>query len=207
MMQAHEITLYELEKRLNLQVTTAANFFTEWLEPITLTEEEKTKCDRIRSQFMRQVLYRRKTIEVLVKMLVLSPLLDIAGFYQDPFDISAEDPIIIDEEDNNDPVRGRLDVLVFNSELWIAEIEAKGLKFSTYAAIPQTLAYMYASPNSHDHPIFGMITNGNNFLFLKMEKTRQPEYAWSAKFSLLDPRKNSLYEVLGILKRLSTKIL
>jgi hypothetical protein len=206
MMQAHEITLYELEERLNLQVANDVNFFTEWLEPIALTEEEKTKCDRIRSQFMRQVLYRRKTIEVLVKMLVLSPLLDVAGFYQDPFDISAEDPIIIDEEDNNEPVRGRLDVLVFNSELWIAVIEAKGLKFSTYAAIPQTLAYMYASPNSQAHPTFGMVTNGNNFLFLKMEKSSQPEYAWSAEFSLLDPRENSLYEVLGILKHLATKI-
>lgn len=83
-MQANEITLYELEERLNLQVATDSNFFTEWLEPIPLSEEEKAKCDRIRNQFMRQVLYRRKTIEVLVKMLVLSPLLDIAGFYQDP---------------------------------------------------------------------------------------------------------------------------
>ena len=205
-MQANEITLYELEERLNLQVATDSNFFTEWLEPIPLSEEEKAKCDRIRNQFMRQVLYRRKTIEVLVKMLVLSPLLDIAGFYQDPFDISAEDPVIIDEEDNSEPVRGRLDVLVFNSELWIAVIEAKGLKFSTYSAIPQTLAYMYASPNQPTHPTFGMVTNGNNFLFLKMEKSRQPEYAWSAEFSLLDPRENPLYEVLGILKRLSTKI-
>jgi hypothetical protein len=197
-MQANETTLYELEERLQLQVANDPNFFHEWQEPIALTEAEKTKCDRIRSQFMRQVLYRRKTIEVLVKMLVLSPLLDLAGFYQDP--------IVIEEEDNSEPVRGRLDLLVFNSELWITVIEAKGLKFSTYAAIPQTLAYMYASPNSQAHPTFGMVTNGNNFLFLKMAKSNQPEYAWSAEFSLLDPRENSLHTVLGILKRLSTKI-
>lgn len=61
-MQANEITLYELEERLNLQVATDSNFFTEWLEPIALSEEEKAKCDRIRNQFMRQVLYRRQIL-------------------------------------------------------------------------------------------------------------------------------------------------
>jgi len=59
----------------------------------------------------------------------------------------------------------------------------------TYAAIPQTLAYMYVwQPQHSDYSTFNMVTNGSNFLFLKMEKSRQPEYAWSTEFSLLDPR-------------------
>jgi hypothetical protein len=50
-------------------------------------------------------------------------------------------------------------------------------------------------------PTFGMITNGNEFLFLKA--TRQPtaEYANSRLFSLVNPS-NELYTVLQVLKRL-----
>jgi hypothetical protein len=49
---------------------------------------------------------------------------------------------------------------------------------------------------------FGMITNGNEFLFLK---TAQNEYANSLLFSLVNPN-NELYEVLQILKQLASKI-
>jgi hypothetical protein len=50
-------------------------------------------------------------------------------------------------------------------------------------------------------PTFGLITNGNEFLFLKA--TRQPtaEYANSRLFSLVNPS-NELYTVLQVLRRL-----
>ena len=51
-------------------------------------------------------------------------------------------------------------------------------------------------------PTFGMITNGNEFLFLK---TSQQEYANSRLFSLVNPD-NELYSVLQLLKHLGTKI-
>jgi hypothetical protein len=49
---------------------------------------------------------------------------------------------------------------------------------------------------------FGMITNGNEFLFLK---TSQNEYANSRLFSLVNPN-NELHEVLKTLKHLGSKI-
>jgi hypothetical protein len=52
------------------------------------------------------------------------------------------------------------------------------------------------------HPTFGMITNGNEFLFLKASHTPTVQYRTSKLFSLINPQ-NELYEVLGILKRLS----
>ena len=51
---------------------------------------------------------------------------------------------------------------------------------------------------AREQPTFGMITNGNEFLFLK---ARQHEYGNSRLFSLVNPD-NELYGVLQILKRL-----
>ncbi|NJR69694.1 MAG: restriction endonuclease subunit R, partial [Synechococcales cyanobacterium CRU_2_2] len=49
-------------------------------------------------------------------------------------------------------------------------------------------------------PSFGLITNGNEFLFLKA--TREPaQYANSRLFSLINPN-NELHQVLNILKDL-----
>jgi len=47
----------------------------------------------------------------------------------------------------------------------------------------------------------GLITNGKNFLFVKLVRQPEPYYAMSRLFSLLNPGKE-LYKVLGILKRL-----
>lgn len=67
-------------------------------------------------------------------------------------------------------------------------------------AIPQALAYMLGNLETAQ-PTFGMITNGNEFLFLK--STRQPaaEYANYRLFSLVNPS-NELYIVLQVLKQL-----
>lgn len=61
---------------------------------------------------------------------------------------------------------------------------------------------MLANPNPHK-PVFGLITNGGNFIFVKLAREGStPQYALSRVFSLLNPG-NDLYDVLGVLKRLS----
>jgi len=46
---------------------------------------------------------------------VLSPLLDLAGFYQPPFEIETETPIRISAEDDGVIVKGNIDVLLCKS--------------------------------------------------------------------------------------------
>ncbi|MEJ1932379.1 restriction endonuclease subunit R, partial [Nostoc sp. NIES-2111] len=62
-------------------------------------------------------------------------------------------------------------------------------------------AYMLASPHK-EKPVFGLLTNGSHFLFLKLTKIDIPMYDVSDEFTLLK-RKNELYEVIAILKNLS----
>jgi hypothetical protein len=45
--------------------------------------------------------------------------------------------------------------------------------------------------------------NGSDFIFLKLTRVNQPEYAFSDQFTLLR-RENELYKVLTILKKLGT---
>jgi hypothetical protein len=49
----------------------------------------------------------------------------------------------------------------------IAIIESKRFGFSVFQALPQTLAYMMANPNPAS-PIFSLVTNGEDFLFVKL---------------------------------------
>ncbi len=70
--------------------------------------------------------------------------------------------------------------------------------FSLTKALPQALSYMLSSPN---RPCFGLITNGSDFVFIKLDQTEQPVYATSKVFSLLAPG-NELVDVLRVLKHL-----
>jgi hypothetical protein len=59
---------------------------------------------------------------------------------------------------------------------------------------------MLASPQS-DRALFGMATNADEFVFLKLSQGDEPQYDASRTFSLF-PRRHELGEVLRILKRL-----
>ena len=60
---------------------------------------------------------------------------------------------------------------------------------------------MMAAPLNQD-PLFGMVTNGNTYLFLKVSRQGQREYDFSEVYTLLS-RRNHLYDVLQILKRIA----
>jgi predicted type IV restriction endonuclease len=142
-------------------------------------------------------------------MVVLAPLLDLAGLYRRPFRITTETSIEIELEDEDRCIRGRIDVLVVRDSLWLVVIESKRSDFSVSRALPQTLAYMLGNPQA-DRATFGLITNGTEFMFLKTqqretgetEATRLSQYATSRLFSLFNPG-NELAQVLVILKHLA----
>ncbi|NJN89346.1 MAG: restriction endonuclease subunit R [Leptolyngbyaceae cyanobacterium RM2_2_4] len=196
---AAEVTLRELKQTFGLQQAQVSTFFPEWFEThAALSEAEQQLLDRVKANFM-ELMEDPPMLENSVKMVVLAPLLDLAGFYHKPFRIETETSIDVELEDESTVIRGRIDVLVLKNRLWLLVIESKRSDFAVTRAIPQALTYMIGNPEAQ--PTFGMITNGNEFLFLKA--TRQPaaEYANSKLFSLVNPN-NDLYGVLQILKRL-----
>jgi len=194
---AKDVTLKELKQSFGLQI--APTFFTEWSEELAgLNEEEQHLLDRVKANFL-ELMEDPPMLENTVKIVVLAPLLDLAGFYHKPFRIETETSVALEMQDEETTIRGRIDVLVIKNRLWLLVIESKRSDFAVTRAIPQALAYMLSNSVQ---PTFGMITNGNEFLFLK---TSQHEYANSRLFSLVNPD-NELYAVLGILKHLGSKI-
>ena len=91
---ARDISLYELEEKFGLQLATDTNFFTEWTEIPTLTDGEQQAIARVKSNYLNLSKHRLMSEEA-VKMVVLSPLLDLAGFYQFPFEIETETSVEI----------------------------------------------------------------------------------------------------------------
>lgn len=198
---AAEVTLRTLKQSLNLQPATDARFFSEWqgeTEPIS--ESDQRALDRVKGNYL-DLLEDPPVLENSVKMVVLGPLLDLAGFYRRPFRITTETSIDIELEDENTVIRGRIDVLVLNQVLWLVVIESKRSDFAVTRALPQTLAYMLGNPDQ-TRPTFGFITNGTEFFFLKAQRQPTSQYATSKLFSLFNPG-NELYQVLSILKQLA----
>ena len=83
-------------------------------------------------------------------------------------------------------------------------IESKRSSFSLLEAVPQALVSMLAN-HSQDKPAFGLVTNGSDFIFLKLTKENQPKYAMSDQFTLLK-RESELHQVLSVLKNLSQSL-
>ncbi len=197
---ANEVTLGELKQAFGLQQSKDSAFFSEWLEVQTpLTETEQQFLDRVKANFV-ELMEDPPMLENSVKMVVLAPLLDLAGFYHKPFRIETEASMDVETEDEELVIRGRIDVLVLKNQLWLLVIESKRSDFAVTRAIPQALSYMLGNPQT-DKPTFGMITNGNDFLFLKANRQPVAQYANSRLFSLINPT-NELYSVLQILKQL-----
>lgn len=199
--QAQNINIVYLEEKFGLRLTDSDQFFTEWLDNLPgITDLEKQYLDRVKINYLSLV-KRRPISEEMVKMVVLSPLLDLADFYRPPFYVETENSIEIALEDEGEIVRGRIDVMVLKHQFWLLVIESKQSGFSLLTAIPQALAYMLANPNP-EKPAFGLVTNGDDFQFVKLTKQDTPQYALSDKFTL-SKRENELYKVLSILKKLS----
>ncbi len=193
-------TFSQLQTQFNFQRSTDDQFFPEWLNlDNSLTASEQQILDGIQQKYFYQ-LSDGQLGEETIKLIVLSPLLDLAGFFAPPFRFTTEATVQITAEQDEIIYWGRIDALVLLESLWVVVIESKETSFSLEMALPQTLAYMLAHPHCQ-RPVFGMVTNGGNFIFVKLQYQEFPQYELSNVFSLL-PRRNQLYEVLEILKEL-----
>ena len=192
-------TLRQVEEKLGLKLSDERQFFTEWMDDLpTLNETEEIRLEQVQQNYLYQIGYG-SLLEETIKMVVLSPLLELAGFYQSPYRFKTEVSVEIEAlGDNEEILRGRIDALVLQGKLWIVLIESKKTTFDLELAIPQTLAYMAANPKP-EQPLYGMITNGSSHLFVK---TLGKQYGVSDLFSTRSQYRNNLNEVLRILKYL-----
>jgi hypothetical protein len=196
--QANELTLSEVEDQFKLrQVLNDPTFFPEWQSSLPeLSQSELQNLDRVKTEFL--YLNKYPTLEDLVKMVVLSPLLSIAGFYQPPLRPVLEKRVDVAIQDGDRTVYGRIDILALLGQIWVAVIESKQAGFSLKDATAQNLFYMMANPNPQS-ATFGLVTNGSHFIFIKLLHSDRPQYAFSHEFSLFRTD-NELYTVCRILK-------
>ncbi len=190
-------TLGQIEKKLGIILSDDHSFFSEWLNlPATLSKEDQSRLNQIRQNYLYQST-NGLLLEETIKMVLLSPLLELAGFYQAPYQFRAEVSVEVSAIGDNDQIlRGRIDALVLQNRLWIVLIESKKAIFDLELALPQTLAYMAANPQP-SNLLFGMITNGSSYLFVKLFGQR---YGTSDLFATRPQHRNNLYEVLEILR-------
>jgi hypothetical protein len=259
--QAKDITLLELETEFRLQFVEDEQFFTElFVELPEITQLEKQQLDRVKASYANLLKYP-PLLENTVKMVVLSPLLDLADFYRrgrgeggreqgeqalplgseqsgagvqspallgrltgaeyklfpsfspllpapctlasfylSPFHVKSEKSVEIAAEDAGVTVKGQMDVLVLFEQLVIVVIESKQAAFSVEVGKAQILAYMLAI-SKPDKAIYGLITNGGSFIFVKLINENIPMYGFSRLFYIFNPG-NELYTVLSVLKSL-----
>lgn len=137
----------------------------------------------------------------MINQLLISPLLTLAGLYDEPFYVTTEASVELEVKEKDENLRGPIDTLVIAQQLWVLIVESKStIAFSV--ALPQLMTYMMANPYP-ERPVYGMIGNGNEFMFIKMLTEVNPQYDLSNIFYLLLPRRNQLYDVLSILKQIA----
>ena len=198
--QAKDIDLRYLIDCFRIQLIEDDQFFREWQEDLPeITELDKQLLDKVKAGYLNLLNYP-PLLEGGVRMAVLDPILFIGDLYLAPFYVKSEHSLDITEEDEGVIIKGKIDTLVLKDQFWVMAIESKKAAFSIEEGLAQILAYMLGSPNP-ERPIFGAITTGGSFVFIKLVKEEIPRYGLSRVFVTRNPG-NELYDVLRILKRL-----
>ena len=198
-------SIHEAESQFKCSRNSDLQFFSEWQDNLPeLTQAEQQTLDRIRNSYLYNSADGAMT-EATVNLLLVSPILYLAGFCDPPYKLRGEKSVEIALEERDEIYRGRIDALVLQNQFWLTLVESKQTKFSFSVGIPQALAYMMANP----HPAratFGLVTNGDSFLFIKLVKEPVAQYDLSTDFSIFARPQNELYEVLRVMKRVGAPI-
>lgn len=194
-------SLNQAESMFDLRRAMSPDFFPEWQTNLPdLAPSEEASLDRVKTSYLHNSAAGPLS-ESTINLLLVSPLLYLSGLCDPPFRLRGEAPIEIIVEEAGQALSGRIDALIMQERLWLVLAESKQTKLSFSMAIPQALTYMMGSSNEQE-PLFGMVTNGDGFLFIKLVKQPQPTYTFSDDFSLFRQSRNELYSVLKILKQI-----
>jgi hypothetical protein len=179
-------------------------FFKEWQDPLPAVSSSATAA---LSVIYHRLQYHRADGDLLegaVTLLVASPLLELAGLYDPPYKLKSEATVEITIDDGEEILRGRIDALVLQDRLWVLVLEAKKTTIPLRSALPQLLTYLMASP-SPAQPLFGMLTNADEVLFVKLSQQPIAQYDLSRAFSLYT-LSSELIHVLQILTRMGQSL-
>jgi predicted type IV restriction endonuclease len=193
----HITSLAEAEQLLGIRASQDPNFFDEWITDTgVLSLAQQQRLDQIKQRYLYHRQYGH-LLENAVNFLVISPILELAGFYDPPFHLKSEVSVRFEVEDEDKTIyQGRIDALVVQDNLWVILVEAKRTSFNMTLALPQALAYL--ATDKLPVPKYAWVSNGEYSMFVKFDRN---QYAFSDDFSL-NRRQNELYDVLKILDRL-----
>lgn len=203
-LNAKNLTLSQVHQLLKLNKLPNGSFASLLsLEP--LTEFEQQELAQIRDDF-EHYLIEGKVLEGQIKLLVIDPLLRLAGFYRSPIKISLEldiASIVIEDEDKT--ITGRFDILAVNKEqptatdvaFWVLVIEAKNSAVNSLEGLPQLLTYAYQSLE-RQKLVWGLTTNGMQHQFVLLRQGNPPTYQQMPLLNLMDSE--SAIQLLQVLK-------
>ncbi len=199
------LSFRDVEAKLNLRRSADPHLFYEWEESLPeLSSSEKASLERLSSRYLRY-LEEGEVNEGTLNIILLSPLLDALGLCDLPYRIRGEAWVevqtAVDGEEGVMRLEGRIDALTLQEQFWLVIIEGKRGGFNVLQAVPQTLAYMAATPYP-DRPVFGLVTNGYDYLFVKLVRNGRREFALSHNFTLLSDEQSNLFRVARVLKHL-----
>jgi predicted type IV restriction endonuclease len=201
-----KLTLRDLKSEFKLENALDTDFFLEWQQDLPLLSEwEQQRLDRIYASYLNH--NEDGMLEETLKLAIVSPLLDLADFFLPPFRVSAEEQMQLVLKDQKKTYRGKIDILVLKNQMWILVIEARRQAFSLSVGIPQVLAYMLSNSIAlaSREPIYGMVTNGSNFVFLKMMRVDGGSI-YGKSDELLIEKKGDRVKILQILKQIGRLI-
>jgi hypothetical protein len=194
--------LNEAHDRFNLSQTDNTQFLPEWFEDLPeITDSEKEFLNRLKNRYLYYAADGEIT-EGTIDRIMVSPMLDLIGLFDLPFKIRGEKFVKVEIDNGDTVLEGFIDAVVVQNQFWVVVIEEKRFNVNVLQALPQTLAYMMANPNS-EMPVFGMITTGDDYIFIKLnQQVRQ--YALSDKFTAISrDENNNLFRILRVIKRIT----
>lgn len=188
-LQAKNLTLNEVHQLLDLQPSVQRVRFTDVLNLPDLTEWEMAEMAQIQIDF--QAYWQAgKVLEGQVQLLVLAPLLRLAGYYRSPVQLSLEQAIaeiMLDDEDTK--ITGRLDLLAARRDavtpLWVLVVESKNSQVDALNGLPQLLTYASQSLTSQES-VWGLATNGFSYYFVRLISGETLSYQLLPELNLLD---------------------
>ncbi|MCA1994569.1 MAG: restriction endonuclease subunit R [Coleofasciculus sp. S288] len=203
-LNANKLSLEEVEWLLNLEEREGSNF-TSLLSLQPITASEQAEVEQIHQDF-RPYLRGKKALEGQVRLVVVAPLLRLAGFYRPPIQIRVEEDIErIYIEDDDQVITGKFDIIAVNKnstrsnnvDFWVLVIETKRSELDTISGLPQLLTYASQSLQ-HQEFVWGLVTNGIRYQFVYLQRGNPSTYQQMPLLNLLES--DSAIRLLQVLK-------
>ena len=200
-LQSSQIKLAELTHYFGLTESNDPLFFSELHQDFPeLDVSEIDYMDQMRSSYLHMVSYQN-SLPQWIETAIIGPLLCLTQALIAPFNMKVGNTIEIPTKvDGGAVLRGDLNSIIMKDGFWAMAIECQEPDRSIEAGLPRLLSYLLANPN-RNHPCYGMVSTGGEFVFVKLVNGETSQYALSEMFALRR-KDNELYDVFKILKHL-----